>query len=172
MHGGNVLRARPWDKTEANSVVTAVIGNARNKHELNPLAIVDAWESWRLMVSFGAKLRARDALIARDGADSKPKADAIRKDFSGVSEISAGALVAVPVGPQSHPVVKASVNAWIDVVQPAAGVAANKMKPNRLCASQHREQQQEKEAKHDDLRCDEEIIGALSNSHKIVQTLS
>jgi hypothetical protein len=144
-----------------------MVGNARDKHKLNPIAIVDAGESWRFMVSFGAKLRAGNAVITSDCPDSKPNADAIREDFGGVSDVGAGPLVAVPVGAQSHPVVQTSVNAGVDVAQPSMLVTANSVKPNRLCASQHREQKQENEAEHDALLCDERSIVSFATKNNM-----
>jgi len=111
------------------------------------------------MVSIGAKLRAGNGLIPRDGSDSDPKADAICESFGSESEIGAGALVAVPVNPERHSIIQARVDAGIDVVQPSVFMTADEVKPDSLCAGEQGEQQQEEETQHDTLRGYGESLG-------------
>lgn len=80
--------------------------------------------------------------------------------FHRVAEIGAFSPVAVAVETASEPVVVSDVEPRIGVVKPVMLVNADRVNADRLCASQHWEQQQENEAKHENLRCDGEIICA------------
>lgn len=143
------MARRFGDDAKPHGVIAEVIGDARNDKSHDRSGRVSSYGTYGQRSRYGTA-----------------------SSFHRVADVGAFSSVAVPVEASRKPVVIADVQTRVDVVHSSMLVSTNSVKPNRLCASERREQQQEKEAKHDDLRCDGEIIGAKRQLRKIVQTLS
>ena len=169
----NGLGRSVGNQPKAHGIVTAAIREAGHKERAYLPASAEV-ACFRAGGDMPVKASSNPflALIPRDRSDRHGKAQAMGRGSLGrVPEIDAVPAVAVPVRAHGDAIIKASVDAWIDVVQLSTSVSANEVKPDRLCASEHREQQQEKESKHGNLLVDGGIFGAQSHSHKIGQTL-